>query len=443
MIEFVTLLLGLVAGVQTVAVAPDPAVAAVELRLDGAGVGRRTEPPWRFVVDLGAELSPHHLEAVAFDAHGGEMNRAHQWLNLPREAAEARLALATDARGWPVSAGVAWASLWSDRPETVKIDFDGRPLEVADPSRFELPHYDQGTVHVLAAELTFAHDQRARAEASFGGVFGERISTDLTAVPVVLPRPPRHLRVRDFRDALVDANGSPLHVVSVEAPGADLVMVRDEASQRALATVIAEVERQYHRTYLQIPKDLFPLRRGDRCRFVWPSVSRRPDPAGPVLDPGIFPSLPEASTGDHGLPWLLDRATRTPLPQRIADAVAVAGVKAAAGGHPRAVVLIVDPATPDRSAFQPTAVRRYLDRLHVPLFVWTTASDPAGLTGDWGEVASVAAWHDLQGAVRRLREALDLQAIVWIDGGHLPQTIHLAPRVESLAIAGANPGDLP
>ena len=115
-IEFVTLLLGLVAGVQTVAVDPDPAVAAVELRLDGAGVGRRTEPPWRFVVDLGAELSPHHLEAVAFDAHDDEVGRAHQWLNLPREAAEARLALATDAQGWPVSAGVAWAGLWSDRP---------------------------------------------------------------------------------------------------------------------------------------------------------------------------------------------------------------------------------------------------------------------------------------------------------------------------------------
>jgi hypothetical protein len=439
-IEFVTLLLGLVAGVHTVAVAPDPDAAAVELRLDGATVGRRTEPPWRFVVDLGADLSPHHLEAVAFDARGGDVGRAHQWLNLPREAAEARLTLATDAQGWPVSAGVAWASLWSDQPRTVEIDFDGRPLEVADPSRFELPRYDRGAVHVLAAELAFPHEERARAEASFGGVFGERISTELTAVPVVLPRAPRHLRVRDFRAALVDANGSPLDVVSVEAPGADLVVVRDEASQRALAMAIAAVERRYHRTYLQIPKDLLPLRRGDHCRFVWPSVSRWPHPAGLVLDPGIFPSLPDASIGDGGLPWALDRAARTPLPQRVADAVAVAGVKAAAGGHPRAVVLIVDPATPDRSAFPPEAVRRYLARLHVPLFVWTTAADAGGSLHGWGEVASVAAWPDLQGAVRRLREALDHQAIVWVDGRHLPQTIRLSGTAEGLAIAGANPG---
>ena len=441
MIEFVTLLLGLVAGVQTVAVAPDPAVTAVELRLDGAGVGRRTEPPWRFVVDLGADLSPHRLEAVAFGAGGDEVGRAHQWLNLPREAAEARLLLATDPRGWPVSAGVAWASLWSDRPETVDIDFDGRPLEVADPSRFELPRYDRKVAHVLAAELTFAHDRRARAEASFGGGFGERISTDLTAVPVVLPRPARHLRARDFREAFVGADGSPLDVVSVEAPGADLVVVRDEASQRALATAIAEVERQYHRTYLRIPKDLLPLRRGDRCRFVWPEVSRLRDGVSPALDPDIFASAARVPATHDGLPWVLARTSRTPLPQRIADAVAVAGVRAAAAGRPRAVVLVVDPATPDRSAFPPDAVRRYLARLRVPLFVWTTAADPAPLASRWGEVASVAAWHDLQGAVRNLRAALDRQAIVWIDGSHLPQTIQPAAGVDGLAIAGADPGD--
>ena len=447
MIEFVTLLLGLVTGTPVVEVAADPGVAKVELRLDGATVGRRTEPPWRFVLGLGADLAPHHLEAVAFDAGGGELGRAHQWLNLPREAAEARLALGTDAHGWPVTAGVAWASVWSDRPQTVEISFDGRTLEVADPTHFTLPAYDRKAVHVLAAELTFAHDQRAHAEASFGGVFGERISTELTAVPVVLPRPPRHLRADDFRGRLAGADGASLEVVSAEAPSADLVVVRDAPSQEALAELIARAEHERRGPTLgrlafrQLTGNLLPLRRGDRCRFVWPSMTRRRSGGGLTLDPGIFASTPVVPVAADAFASALGGTDRAALPQRVADAVAVAGVLAAAAGRPRAVVLIVDPATPDRSLFSPAAVRRYLARLHVPLFVWTTAAEAGGSTRGWGEVAVVATWHDLESAVRKLREALDHQAIVWVDGSHLPQTIRLSDGATGLAIAGAKPGD--
>ena len=63
MIEFLTLMIGLVAGSRTVELAAEPPVVAVELLLDGEVVGRRDRPPWRFVLDLGPELSPHELLA--------------------------------------------------------------------------------------------------------------------------------------------------------------------------------------------------------------------------------------------------------------------------------------------------------------------------------------------------------------------------------------------
>jgi hypothetical protein len=90
MIEFVTLLMGLVTGPQTVVLAVHAPAAVVELRLDGRLAGRRTLAPWRFAVDLGEALAPHELVAIARDARGGELARARHWVNLdlPPAAAE-------------------------------------------------------------------------------------------------------------------------------------------------------------------------------------------------------------------------------------------------------------------------------------------------------------------------------------------------------------------
>ena len=42
-------------------------------------------------------------------------------------------------------------------------------------------------------------------------------------------------------------------------------------------------------------------------------------------------------------------------------------------------------------------------------------------------------------AVSRLREALDSQRIVWLNGRHLPQTVALTPAAKGVEIAGATP----
>lgn len=439
MIEFLTLMLGLVAGVQTVELAAEPPVVAVELLLDGEPAGRCDRPPWRFVLDLGAELSPHELLAVGLDADGGEVARARQWLNLPRGRAEARVVLDHDEQGRPTAAGLAWASLESREPEATEVWFDGLPLVLDDPRRFDLPEYDWNSVHVLTAELRFAGGERVHAEASFGGVYGDRVATELTAVPVVVDPGRRGTPPSGFDAAFVGAGGEVLETVSTEAGGADVVVVRDEASQAAVRALVAEVERRMLRNHHERSKDLLPLRRDDRIQLVWPRVDVPPASAGAAADPGLFAASPGHAASEGGWHWLLSRIERPPLPQRIADAVAVAGVASTAANRPRAVVLIVDPGTPDRSTFSPARVRRYLARLHVPLVVWTAAEDGERIAAEWGEAESVATWRDLQAAVRRLRERLDRQSIVWLDGSHLPQSIRLADSVQDVSIAGSRP----
>ena len=74
MIAFVTLLLGVAFGVQTIELSAGPHVARVELFIDGT---KATElgPPWRATIDLGGEIAPHELVAVALDETGHRLGK--------------------------------------------------------------------------------------------------------------------------------------------------------------------------------------------------------------------------------------------------------------------------------------------------------------------------------------------------------------------------------
>jgi len=97
---------------------------------------------------------------------------------------------------------------------------------------------------------------------------------------------------------------------------------------------------------------------------------------------------------------------------QFADAVAVAGVKAVAGGLRRAVVLVVSD-TGDASRHDPLVVRHYLASIGVPLFVWSL-HERQDLDATWGEVEDISSPSDLQRAVERVRSALNLQRIAWV-----------------------------
>ena len=130
--------------------------------------------------------------------------------------------------------------------------------------------------------------------------------------------------------------------------------------------------------------------------------------------------------GDSGLSSLLARYDPPPIPERIADAVCVAGSLAVAARRPRAVVLVADPATADGSLFGAAAARRYLARLGVPLRVWTAAADPGGLAATWGEVTMVGSREALAAAVEALRAVLAAQSVAWLPGRHPPGAVSVA-----------------
>ena len=128
MIEFVTLYLGLVLGLQPVEVAVSSEVASVELLLDSKSIGVMRGAPWQMTGDFGRRLLPHRLEAVARDSDGREIGRAEQWLNLPRQRAEVTLSLHSDQPDGPGWVQLIWDSLTSARQSAVRVLLDGEPL---------------------------------------------------------------------------------------------------------------------------------------------------------------------------------------------------------------------------------------------------------------------------------------------------------------------------
>ena len=77
MITFLTILLGLVHGPVSVALSAGPEVARVELLVDGAKAAE-LRPPWEARLDLGSEIAPHELVAVAFGKDGKKLGEARQ-----------------------------------------------------------------------------------------------------------------------------------------------------------------------------------------------------------------------------------------------------------------------------------------------------------------------------------------------------------------------------
>jgi len=116
MIEFVTLLLGLMTGTHPVEVAATGEVAAVELRLDGESLGVRDAPPWIFEVDFGPDLLPHRVEALAYGKGGGLIAQVHQRVNYHRASVDAALVLERAEGERPSGGRVVWASFRGHSP---------------------------------------------------------------------------------------------------------------------------------------------------------------------------------------------------------------------------------------------------------------------------------------------------------------------------------------
>jgi hypothetical protein len=181
-------------------------------------------------------------------------------------------------------------------------------------------------------------------------------------------------------------------------------------------------------------EQLAPLTPDQRVRFLWP-VSRREEGAAQSFD--LFPWSQPFTAREAGYFWLLTEIAlpeQLDGPQRLADAVAIAGLSAAEQERRRAVVLVVSSDPADESRIDALRVRRFLNRLRVPLAVWTPSPRAARNPGPWGPSTDISSLRKLEAAVRDLHRLLDQQRIVWIDGLHLPHTVSLSADASGVSL---------
>lgn len=431
MITFLTLYLGLVVGLRDFELSVPDATARVEIFLDGEPRAELNAPPWTFQVDLGEVPLPHELAAVAFDAQGEPLGRAFQRLNVPRPPVEVVIAL-EEADGRVQAARLAWEAAADEALTGVRVRLDGRPLPVEDPTRIPLPELDPERFHHLSAEVTFRGRLRTQAAVVFGGRYVDRIDAELTAVIVEqtggggdpLPDP---AQVAGW----FHRGGTPLTVFAVERPPAEVMLVRDQASAARLLGFVGSLRTNpgqpgtsgaRERLLERRARDLgIGLAGDDWLRVMATQPERRPE-TGKAFFSASADVLAAARGLGMGVAGL--RVPADERPERLADAVAAAGLEVSGGGRRRAVLLVIDPSTPDASAFTARQAAQYLSAMRVPLEVWT-AGDPEAVRRVWGAARDVSRPRLLRAAVRELQSRLDRQLVMWLEGRLLPSEIEL------------------
>jgi hypothetical protein len=431
MVTFLTLLLGLVIGERRIELAADDRVVSVEVWLDRALVGVVRGPPWSIRCDFGTELAPHLLEAVARDRQGREIDRAVQRVNLPREPAEVSLALHGGQQGYR-KVEIAWHATAGIDPERIHVYFDGEPLEVA--GRFaDLPPHDLSIMHIIAAELVFPGPLRATGELAFGGEFGEEVSTELTAVPLERRNPGarRGLPSAAEVESWLRIAGAAPRVVAVESLPFELIVVRDQASLHLLRRLLEPARR------------VAKTQRESVLRFV----GSRPlfSDAADGTWSAVFSVSENVNTEGLGLGWALTHrffgTDQEGILERVTEAVAVAGVQAAASNRPRGVLLVrgergVEKADP---GLDPLTIRDYLTALRVPFFYWRLDSSGDTTPDAWGVPTAVRDRQDLYRAAAEVSAALHPQFLAWLDGQHMPQDVTMqVSSSKRLRLAGVD-----
>lgn len=451
MVEFLSFFLVLTTGPKPIELSVTPPVAQVEALLDGRQIATLTGRPWAFMCDFGDDPEPRELTVIGRDAEGREIDRTSQWINLGVQRSRARMSFKEDEHGDIRAIGLSWESIGQRTPETIEVVFDAQPLTVEDPRHIPLPAYEPGSAHFVSVEVRFTDTQVTRLDASFGGEYGEEVSSDLTALPVVLA-PGARMPSRKTLGSWFLKQGRVLQVQAVDQGPADVVIVRHPAAQRRLERLaraaitgargpLSGREIRRRRQPRPPPGDVSFSLETD-LRFVSPYAV--PLYARGEVTPDLFAQSERHDAEDSGVLWLAHQVPTRAFPFELAEAVALAGMTAHASSRRRVVLVILDAEPEDPSEYSPAAVRRYLRLLRVPLYVWSTS--PATRTA-WGEAQFVGdraerpgSTQPLYEAVRTLDRDLKQQRVVWLRGRHLPADIELSAAAEGrLSLLG----DLP
>jgi hypothetical protein len=440
-IAFLSLFFGLIRGPYPVELAVNGPAAGVELLVDGRSVRKLQAPPWKTEIDFGPDLLPHQIVARALDAQGHEAARAEEWINLPHPLTKVDIVLEGGKSGPPEAAKVVWTDVKEEEPRAALFTFDGAPVPLDPAGRAVLPRHDLKTLHILSAEVDFPSGRGVRKEIAYGGEYGTEVSTELTAVPLRTGRgklPP----VPQLGDWLA-AGGRPLPVAAVEEGPAQLYVVRSLAGPLALLDLSPESKKWHNKEANSASRwEGMKLGREDEVRIVVPFTHVF---QGSETLSELFEIMAGLNAWDHGLPVVLLMTRHRPQPGpgtriRFTDAIAVAGQEATKENRRRAVLLLLSAQEKDQSRYDPELVRRYLAALRVPLFVWCVGQpEPGSAAAAWGKVEILKDEADLKRAFKALREDLDSQRIVLVDGRILPQSITLTPKAAGVELVGTTP----
>ncbi|MDP9192207.1 MAG: hypothetical protein M3P06_10955 [Acidobacteriota bacterium] len=392
-------ILGLVAGEQRVEVQADAAVRSIEVQRDGVTVAALHRPPWSAVVNFGLELAPHELTVVAFDQAGNELGRDTQAINVARPPAEFGILFDRDAEG-QVTAAIRASHFAHRLPKNVTVKLDGRVIRKnRNLTTYSLGTVNLSTIHVLDVEVEFPDRIRSRKEVVFGGHagFSEQVPSEMTPVAVRQRKAPGGATADCFRlgtqllpPVTIERGDGTAHFILNGSRG---VMKGNEA----------------------------PEHRSD-ARFALPDVEI--DIVNPVAEaiqlPGSLTRLfnSQSMSGKKGTRRALAMAVTPEGHTQIADAVGAAALRALRGGSRRVVVVVIGSApAPDLSVHRPDFMRRYLERVGVPLRVWSLTGPRPDLAETWGEVKDVSTAALLLAATEDLRQELNAQRVAWMPVG--------------------------
>jgi hypothetical protein len=289
----------------------------------------------------------------------------------------------------PVAAELVGRHRLHKLPQSAKLFVDGTEAHVDRNFHATLGDIDPARPHVISAEMMFEDDEIAKREVVMQAGFSDSTGSELTPmlVNITTNKQPQNL------EGCVSAAGAPLRAAAIETGDAFAVMVKDpDARIRTTAE--------------------WRLDANTAERVLWPL----PRPINTVGQPTAI-SFPQSV--NHGnqptMAWLLMQRLLPPPsslePRQFADAVAVAAMSTLERGRRRAVVLLLS-RNADRSLYTPAVVRRYLEEIGVPLFVWS--ADRLRNEEAWGPVDDISTNAGLEAAVARLNRSLSRQRIVWV-----------------------------
>ncbi|HJQ38304.1 MAG TPA: hypothetical protein VKB93_14300 [Thermoanaerobaculia bacterium] len=382
---FTTRLLGLVSGDQGIEVRVEKNVRAVDIMVDGERVAK-LDPPYRVVLNFGSGIVPHELTSVAYDEHGNEVGRDTQLVNLARRRAEANIELNRDPRNGRLRANVRWEHIVAERPRRIELKLDGK-LIASEATAYLPPLPTDYALHLLEAKVEWSAGTTATKELVFGGRYSEEQPAELTGI------------IAKETSECFQSGERVVHAAAIEKPDAIVYFVRSGD---------AGVARRKLRNLEDVPLAL----NGMKLTYIWPAPQLyRVGPRRANVD--LFDGS-NIVPGDTGTGRLLTQfAGPDTGSDRFADAVAVAAVQALAGAKRRAVVLVLG-GERDDSQHTAGAVRRYLERIGVPLRVWSLIGVTPQMTTQWGDVRDISNPELLRDATEELQALIDEQRIAWL-----------------------------